>query len=73
VILDGHGEVRERLRVTRPDGTKASNYTAVIPANVWGDAREELLIAGRECFNIHANGDLLLLDSLCNASFYRGL
>ncbi|MFA6111404.1 MAG: hypothetical protein WDA75_21820 [Candidatus Latescibacterota bacterium] len=71
-ILDGRGEVVERLRVTLPDGREAGNYTYAMAADVWGDSREELLVTGRECLNLFTNAELVLDQRRHSATFYNG-
>jgi len=72
VLLDGYGNELESLPLIRPDGTQ-SVHMNLIPADIYGDSREEIIIVGRDSICTYTNTQLNLQTKLYNMSVYRGL
>ena len=72
LILDGYGDVIDELPAVLPDGRPGGAVTNLVPADVWGDSREEALLGGAEHFNIYTNAALWPRPHLYNATSYSG-
>lgn len=76
VICDGMGEVIETLPMAyTPDRTeddRKSNFYG-LAADVWGDARDEVILFGAKGACIYANARLIEIPTLYNETLYPGM
>jgi len=79
-IYDGHGDIVDELEVPSSICSTYDSGEGVTPgihvcyrADVWGDSREELILAGWKGLRIYANGRPLSIPTLYNNTLYHGM
>jgi len=73
IVINGKGETIDELPMVLANGQNTGQCNLITAFDLWGDPREEALLAAREGFNIYTNSDVLLIPDLYNSNVYGSL
>ncbi|MCX5659810.1 MAG: hypothetical protein NTW19_08825 [Planctomycetota bacterium] len=75
VVIDGRGQVLDEFEMKyTPDRTEKDreNSLYALPADLWGDGRDEVIISGPRALCVFANARPLQAATLYNETYYPG-
>jgi hypothetical protein len=69
-IIDGYGKVLDELPMIPADGRNVSACSYVVPFDILGDTRDEVILTGKDGLNIYVNTDFFMISDLYNSNVY---